>query len=209
MVSFLFLNISETIRTNDFKIYYSEALGSLYISTRNEAINYIRIGSKSYKRINFLSCSDRDFSMIVQPILKRFTVFETAVQWLHFHFSKLLDISAPWLPQLGLKWTSVVYALRRRLIAIFSLYFYALHKWLVLCCWRSQLAHASRCTDGHAWTLSEQAILASIRPIDDSRWCGIWRRVSHCPTIWWAFLFYSRKSVEGIVWLLLLQERVS
>ena len=35
------------------------------------------IGSKTYKHVTFGSCSGRDCSITVQPILKRFTVFET------------------------------------------------------------------------------------------------------------------------------------
>ena len=44
---------------------------------------------------------------------------------------------------------AVVYVLYRRLIAIFALYFHALHNWLVPCYCRSQLAHASRCPVMH------------------------------------------------------------
>ena len=54
-------------------------------------------------------------------------------------------------------------------MVIFSLYFYALHKWLVLYCCRGQLAHASRCT-AIARTFSEQ-VIASIL-VGDSR-CGM------------------------------------
>ena len=38
----IFWNISETIRASDFKIYLKVALGSLYIPTGNDVINYIR-----------------------------------------------------------------------------------------------------------------------------------------------------------------------
>ena len=62
-------------------------------------------------------------------------------------------------------------------MAIFSLYFYASPKWLVSYCCLDQLAHA--------WTFSDQ-VLASIRR--QSLW-DEWRRVSHCSTNWWAFLF--------------------
>ena len=41
------------------------------------------VGRKSYKRVHFWSCSGRDFSMMVQPILKMFTVFETVIQGFH------------------------------------------------------------------------------------------------------------------------------
>ena len=33
---------------------------------------------------------------MVQPILKKFTALETAVQGLHFTFCTILDICAPW-----------------------------------------------------------------------------------------------------------------
>ena len=53
------------------------------------------VGSKSHKRVKFRSCSGGDLSITVQPILKKFTVLETAIQGLHFHFCSLLDIFAP------------------------------------------------------------------------------------------------------------------
>ena len=37
-----FLNISETIRMSDFKIYHKVALDGLYISTGNDITNYFR-----------------------------------------------------------------------------------------------------------------------------------------------------------------------
>ena len=44
---------------------------------------------------------------------------------------------------------TVVHALRSWLIAIFTVYFHALHRWFVSYCCRGQLAHASRCTVMH------------------------------------------------------------
>ena len=41
----IFLNISEIIRPNDFKIYRKVDLHSLYISTGNDVINYFRSAS--------------------------------------------------------------------------------------------------------------------------------------------------------------------
>ena len=83
------------------------------------------VGSKSQQRVHFWSCSGRDFSTKVQTILKRFTLFETVVRGLHFLLCKpanifLLD------PENGdSNGPTVVYALRRWLIAISSLYFHA------------------------------------------------------------------------------------
>ena len=51
-------------------------------------------------RFGILYCSGPDFPMIVQPILKMFTVFETVILGLHFLFCKLHDMCAPW-PQMG------------------------------------------------------------------------------------------------------------
>ena len=68
----------------------------------------------------------------------RFTVLETAIQGLHLLCCNLL-ISGP----------TVVYALRRWMIAILSLYFYPSHKWLVSYCCLGKLAHASRCAVMH------------------------------------------------------------
>ena len=69
--------ISKTIRASDLK----------YISTGNDVINF----SKSYKR-NFGLCSGHDFSITVQPILKKFTVLDNVIQGLHLLFCNLLDI---------------------------------------------------------------------------------------------------------------------
>ena len=86
------------------------------------------IGSKSYKRVHFGSCSGRDFSLTVQPILKRFTVLESVIQALYFFLCKLLDIFATWPRKWGSDGPTVVYP-------------YPLHKWLILIC--SEIAKAS------------------------------------------------------------------
>ena len=67
-------------------------------------------------------------------IRKMFTVLETVIQGLHFLLCNPLDIFAPGPRKWGLKWTyrRLRVTLRRWLIAILSLKFYALHKWLVL-----------------------------------------------------------------------------
>ena len=46
------------------------------------------------KHVDFGSSSDGDFSITVQPIFKKFTVLETAIQGLHSLFCNLLDIFA-------------------------------------------------------------------------------------------------------------------
>ena len=78
---------------------------------------------------------------------------------------------------------TVVYALRRWLIAIFSLYFYALHKWLVSYCCCGQLAHASLCTVMYERFQKSDSKYYRRQSLWDE-----WRRVSHCPTNLWAFL---------------------
>ena len=71
-----------------------------------ESPNFTRWPSlQSHKRVHLGSCSGRDLSMPVQPILKKFTVFETVIQGFNFLFCKLLDIFAPWPPKWRLKWT--------------------------------------------------------------------------------------------------------
>ena len=85
------------------------------------------VGCKLHKRVHFWSSFGLDFSIMVQPILKKFAVLETVIQELHFFFCNLLYIFGPW-PECSLtrKWGSsgptVVYALRSWLIAVFSLY---------------------------------------------------------------------------------------
>ena len=50
------------------------------------------VGSKLHKSVHFGPYSGRDFSITVQPSLKKFTVVETGSQWLHFRLCKLPDI---------------------------------------------------------------------------------------------------------------------
>ena len=59
---------------------------------RTSSASSDQIGSKSHKSVHFGSSSGRNVSTTAQPILKRFTVLETAIQGLHF---LLLDIFAP------------------------------------------------------------------------------------------------------------------
>ena len=119
-------NISETVRASDVKIYHKIALDSLYISTRKWRHKLLSVGSESYKRVNFGSRSGRDFSITVQPILKRFTILEIVIQGLHFSLCNLLDVFAPW-PR---KWGSIGPAV-----------VYAFHMWLILIC--SETTNAS------------------------------------------------------------------
>ena len=68
----IFLNISKSIRGNNFKIYQTVALDSLYISTRNDVIVYFRSVAN---RINVFIFG-HDCSITVQSNSKRFTVLE-------------------------------------------------------------------------------------------------------------------------------------
>ena len=83
---------------------------------------------------------------------------------------------------------TIVYALRRWLIAISSLNFYTLHKWLVSYCCHGQLAHASRCTVMHK-RFRNKCWQKHYRR--QSLW-DQWHRVSHCPTNWLAFLLFNK-----------------
>ena len=51
-------------------------------------------GRQQIACVNLGSSSGHNFSITVQPILKKFTVWETAIRGLHFLFCKLLDIFA-------------------------------------------------------------------------------------------------------------------
>ena len=73
------------------------------------------------------SCSGHDVSITVEPILKRFTVLETVIQVLHFLFCNLLRRFCSLPTEWGSSGSAVVYALRRWLSAIFSLYFFSMH----------------------------------------------------------------------------------
>ena len=90
----IFFNFSETVRASDFKIYHNLALHSLYIWTGKDVINYFRSAANRIN-VNFGACSGSDFSITVQPILKKFTVLETVIQGLHLLLCNLLDIFTP------------------------------------------------------------------------------------------------------------------
>ena len=89
-------NISETTKASNFKMQNTIAIDSLYIFTGNDVTHQLLpVGHKSHKRVHFASSSGRDFSVMVHPMLKKFTVLETVVQGLHFLLCNLLDIFAP------------------------------------------------------------------------------------------------------------------
>ena len=46
---------------------------------RGEPSNYFMVGSKLHKRVDFGSCSGRDFSVMFYPISKKFTVLERVI----------------------------------------------------------------------------------------------------------------------------------
>ena len=98
MADFDFL---ETANASRFKISNSIALNSLYIFIGNDVTSYFR---SQANRMNVFILG-RDFSIMVQPILKKFTVLEIVIQVVHFLLCNLLDISATWPRKWGLKWT--------------------------------------------------------------------------------------------------------
>ena len=89
------LNISETIRASNFQIAHNVAQDSLYPSTRNDVIIYVRSAANRTKCSRWVMFGWRFFSMTLEPILKKFTVLEIVIQWLHFLLCNLLDIFAP------------------------------------------------------------------------------------------------------------------
>ena len=103
-VGFSCFNISDTITASDFKIYPKVSLDSLYISTGNDILNYFQLAA-NHTNVNCGSCSGRDFTIMVQPILKRLTFFGTVIQAFHFSFSDPLDILVPLPQKCRLKWT--------------------------------------------------------------------------------------------------------
>ena len=78
----------------DFKINRKVALDSLYISAGNDVINYFRSVANRINVFIFGSYSGRDFSIIIRPIPKMFTVLETVIQGLRSLFCNLLDSCA-------------------------------------------------------------------------------------------------------------------
>ena len=70
------------MRNGNFKMQRRVALDSLYI--RQEMTSpTTSVGSKLHKRVQFGSFCGRDFSVMFQPISKRFTVLERAIQVRH------------------------------------------------------------------------------------------------------------------------------
>ena len=78
------------------------------------------VDSKSYNRVNFKSFSGREFSIMVQPILKRFTVLESIIQGLHFLLVQLVRHFCSLTRKWGSSGPTIIYALRNWLILICS-----------------------------------------------------------------------------------------
>ena len=100
----LILIFSETTSASSSKMQHDIALSSLYISTGNNVTIFFR---SAENRINMLI-----FGHVRDAIsrwgfnrFRKSSVFETAIQGLHFLLCKLLDIFAPWPQKLGLNWT--------------------------------------------------------------------------------------------------------
>ena len=126
-----------------------KALDSFYTSTGNDVTSYFR------------SAANRINVCILGHVLIAIS------QWWFNRFWQCLQFSKLWFkgfissyvsyktfllldPQNGgSSGPAVVYTLRWGLIAIFSLYFDALHKWPVPYCCRGQLANARRCMVMH------------------------------------------------------------
>ena len=76
----IFFGISgKLLKLSTSKFNMAQALDSLYISTGNDFNSYFW---STANRINVFILG-RDFSITVQPILQKFTVWETVIQGLH------------------------------------------------------------------------------------------------------------------------------
>ena len=91
----LILIFSETANDSRFKIQPGMAIDSLNIFTGNDVIGYFRSVANRTNMFILVSSLGRDFSIIVQPMLKKFTVLKTVIQGLHFFMRNMLDIFAP------------------------------------------------------------------------------------------------------------------
>ena len=100
-------NISKPVWPRITKFYEDIHADIIYSQTGYDVIIF-SVGSKSHKRVNFLSYPGRNFSVMVQPIRKRFTVLETVIQGLHFLLCNLLDVFAPWARKWGSSGPTVV-----------------------------------------------------------------------------------------------------
>ena len=89
------LNISETNKASNFKKVNSVALDTLYIFTGNDVTSYFRSAVNRRNAFIWGSRSGRDFSMTVQPIQKKFTVFGIVVYPLRKWLSQYVNILLP------------------------------------------------------------------------------------------------------------------
>ena len=103
-----------------------------------------------------------------------------------FAFCNLLDIFAPWPRKRGSSWPTVVHALRKWLasFAAGGVIFAAV---VILKSHYDGWCRIVVAVNGNAWTFSGQVIASRPYYIGQSL-LDEWRRVSHCPSNWWAFL---------------------
>ena len=145
---------------------------SLYLH-RKWRHQLLPIDIRSHKRGHFGSCSGRDIALTVQPMSKRFKVLERLIQLLHRFLRNSLDMFAPWPPppKCGSSGPAIVFV-----VAIFVL----------LSCSNRTYESAHICTWAciYVWETSDSKHY--------TRWL-FWdecRRISHCPTNWWAYLWF-------------------
>ena len=177
------------LKQTDSKFLNSVALNSLYNSAGNDVTNYFQTAAN---RINVfiwgwsLGC---DFLIVVQPIPKKICSFgncDSRASFPRFLISSLFRHFCFLTPKNGgSSGRTVVYALRSWLIAVFSLYT-SMHFINGLC--QARVILLSRSIRHCESILNVFGRSDSQYNIRQSLW-DEWRRVSHCPINWWAFLF--------------------
>ena len=93
----ILFNVSETTRASNYKNLTQHSPRPSLHSRWKGRHQLLPVGSKSHKRVHFRSCFGGDFSITLQPILKKFTVLETVIQ--------LNNLFALCVEKRGLKWT--------------------------------------------------------------------------------------------------------
>ena len=86
------LNISETTRASNFKMYRDVSTRQSLHFDRKRHHDLLPIGSKSHKRVNFGSYSGRDYLITVLWMSTRFTVLERVIQEFHPVLCDAFDI---------------------------------------------------------------------------------------------------------------------
>ena len=111
-------NISETTELAS-KFTTNFSLDSSHILNENDIITNFRSSANRINVFIYGSYFDRDFSITVQSISKRFTVLERMIQMLHFLFCNPLDIFCSSTTKTDWIGATVIYALHKWLIRFY------------------------------------------------------------------------------------------